>query len=391
MRITLPGGCQCSAPSIYPKNYKTSAHSIKVDWYIQFRFFDPVNAPNGKRIIVKGGINAIKDWKERTYNIKLMLEKLTDRLKEGFNPITNITISDEPTENLPFNKALDFGLQSLSVDPMTKKDISNVITWVKKAVVVAGFARLPVKEVSKKHIRKVLEHVAKLKPETFSDNLYNHYLKYLQIVFTELSEQEIVIANPVKDIKRRKVVKKPRPVLTSEEREKIKEFLTQYPDFARFVHIFFHSGGRIRELCRLQGKHVNLGLQQFRTLIKKGKNYRWVERTIKDVALPYWIDQMKDCDAEDYVFSKNLTPGPKPIRAEQITRRWRTHIKQKLGITADLYSLKHLNTDETAALTDIHTAAQQNAHTSPVITLKHYAFGESDRKHEKLKKIGNKF
>jgi hypothetical protein len=84
-------------------------------------------------------------------------------------------------------------------------------------------------------------------------------------------------------------------------------------------------------------------------------------------------------------------PGPKAIRTEQITRRWYTHVKKDLNITADFYSLKHLNTDETAAMLSLEDAAAHNSHTSTVITMKHYAVGEKERQHERLKKVGNKF
>lgn len=62
-----------------------------------------------------------------------------------------------------------------------------------------------------------------------------------------------------------------------------------------------------------------------------------------------------------------------------------------LGIKGDFYSLKHSNLDETAAALDINAAAAMAGHTTPVITLKHYAHGEKERQHERLKKVANTF
>ena len=107
--------------------------------------------------------------------------------------------------------------------------------------------------------------------------------------------------------------------------------------------------------------------------------------------MPLWIAQVAGASPENYVFSEGLLPGTTAIKSYQITKRWYRLVKKKLGITADFYSLKHLNTDETAALLDIKDAAAQNSHTSTVITMKHYAFGEKDRQNERLKKVGNKF
>jgi len=102
---------------------------------------------------------------------------------------------------------------------------------------------------------------------------------------------------------------------------------------------------------------------------------------------------MKGCGGEDYVFGLGLKPSKRetPIRSDQITKRWNRLVKNKLGIEADFYSLKHLNTDETAALLGLEAAALQNSHTSTIITFKHYALGEKGRQLERLKKVGNKF
>ena len=67
------------------------------------------------------------------------------------------------------------------------------------------------------------------------------------------------------------------------------------------------------------------------------------------------------------------------------------HVKKKLGITADFYSLKHLNLDEISGALDIEAAAMMAGHTSPVITMKHYAVNEKDREMERLRKVNNKF
>jgi hypothetical protein len=104
----------------------------------------------------------------------------------------------------------------------------------------------------------------------------------------------------------------------------------------------------------------------------------------------------ESCGPEDFVFSKGLKPGIKQIRADQITRRWRRHVKGKvenggLGITADFYSLKHLNLDETAAVLDSKDASAMASHTTPVITIKHYLTNETERQNTRLQKVANPF
>ena len=69
---------------------------------------------------------------------------------------------------------------------------------------------------------------------------------------------------------------------------------------------------------------------------------------------------MKQCKTEHYIFSIGLKPGHKPIKAYQIGKRWYRLVKKKLGISADLNSLKHLHTTEVVDLLNEVEAARHN-------------------------------
>ena len=126
--------------------------------------------------------------------------------------------------------------------------------------------------------------------------------------------------------------------------------------------------------------------------VKKGQKLSEEWRTIKTIALPFWVELHAMAEPGQYIFHKGLNPGTcdKPIRAEQITRRWRRHVKEKLGITADIYSLKHSNLDEIAANFGVSRAQEAAGHSTPVITMT-YLHGEKERAHERLKDAGNEF
>ena len=97
------------------------------------------------------------------------------------------------------------------------------------------------------------------------------------ILYSELCELEAVESNPVRDIKKKKVVKHIRQVLTPEERVKVNQHLqTNYPEFHRFLHIFFHSGARISELLRLKESDVELASQRYKLIVQKGRSYKQV-------------------------------------------------------------------------------------------------------------------
>ena len=210
------------------------------------------------------------------------------------------------------------------------------------------------------------------------------------IIYAELADRDIVDSNFIKDIRKQYEVKKIRQVLTQKERKKIKKHLSKYPEFLRYINIFFHAGVRNSELLRVKVRDVDLKNQQYQVTILKGKNRRQEIKVIKDIALPYWRKQIKGADLEHYVFSRGLLPGSAPIRQEQISERWKRHVKS-LGITADFYPLKHLGLDEVAAELSAKDAARLASHTTPVVTISHYLGGEKQRQMARIRKVRNKF
>ncbi len=153
------------------------------------------------------------------------------------------------------------------------------------------------------------------------------------------------------------------------------------------------------ELLRVQAKHVDLENQRFKVLVKKGRRGKKKLRTktIMDVALPYWEALLQGSQPNDYIFSVGLKPGAKQIRREQLTRRWQTHVKEDLGIKADLYSLKHLHTTEVIDILEqqdlpigeaTKQLAEHNTESQKMIA-KVYDINRNKREHNKVKGIIN--
>lgn len=400
--LQLPNGCHCSNPSISPKNWKTVAASAKKDWYIQYYFYDPRNKlDNGKikpkLIIYKGGINQYKTTAERKSIIKKVYDELLHLLQiEGFNPIAGTkyiaattSLEIEPTTR--FIIALRQAFAKIKIERSTYNDIKCTLKQVEKAASELNYTSMYISDIRRKHIKTLLDHLQKTSIN-FSAHKYNKTRINLMLLFKELLELEAVDTNPIREISKMKITQRLRVLLTEDERIEVDAHLKKsYPEFWRFLHIFFHSGARECELLKIKVRDINVARQTFKVTVNKGRGSKEMQRTIKNIALPLWVELIEGAKADDYIFSRGLKPGPDAIHRDQITRRWRMHVKEKLGIKADLYSLKHLNLDETAALLDINAAAAQAGHTSTVITMKHYTLGEKERQHNRLKGVANGF
>lgn len=139
----LPNNCRIGKMSVVPKNWKTTKGKIaesnlKSEWYIVYRFYDD---NTGKvRQIKKRGMNDLESLSERITATKYLLANELELLESGYNPITNQQFIEEtlnpdiPTENTPFNMALDMALKSIDVEKHTKEDLTSVSGFIKAEI-----------------------------------------------------------------------------------------------------------------------------------------------------------------------------------------------------------------------------------------------------------------
>ncbi|WP_025125680.1 tyrosine-type recombinase/integrase [Myroides odoratimimus] len=395
---------QCYFTDIWvsPKDFKKAKKaSLTKQWYVQCYFYDPkFKDKYPKGFPYRKKINKFQTLKERIEAAEYLLLEIPALFKQGYNPITKLYMVDkedqelDPThisEESSFLHALNWAYNNVEVSQSTKNDIKGILKYVTEAVVRLAFDELEIKTVKKKHIRFVLDNIQK-ETGPFSAHKFNKYRSYLSILFKELEEYEIIENNFVKSIRKKTELREPREVLTKEQRTLVNNHLKDnYISFWRFTNIFFHSGARISELLDLKVKDVNLDKGTFRILVKKGKQFIHTNKVIKDIALPFWERAIIGAHDDQYVFSNGLVPGDNRIRREQIQRRWKTHVKDKLGITADFYALKHLNLDDIAEIYSIEDAASAAGHTSTRMVITHYAVGEKERRNNKIRVLNNNF
>ena len=402
--LQLPNGCRCSELTVFPSNWDKAGASVKKDWRIQFYFFDPLHKkryPSGKYCPIKGGMNRLHTLAERREAVKILLEEIQQLLEGGYNPITKITtapidIAAAIDPATPFIAALRRAQHEMDVTKKCKLDLTSVVKYTELAAVQLKLSTLPICDVKRRHIKLIMGQLAKTK-KAWSDNTHNYYRAHLMMLFNELLEYDAIETNPAKDLKKNATIKKQRQTLSAEETAIIDAFTRErFPRMNLLIHIFYHSGARTTEIFRVQGKDVNLKEQTVKYTILKGKNPREVTRPIKDVALPHWIQAMENCRPEDFVFSKGLEPGPVAISSNQMTRRWKCHIKGKdkikdgLTIIADWYSLKHLNTTRTSEALGSADAAKQNEQDEALV-VKIYDTNYKKRQDERIKKVDHRF
>lgn len=279
--IQLPNNCRMGKVSIYPSNWKTTKASLKVTWRIVYRFYDD-NIGTQKQIR-KQGMNDLEDLLERQAATKVILQNEIELLKEGYNPIVNRQTKeasekeDIPSEKKTFNQAIDMALKSIDVEKHTKEDLTSVSGFVKMAAEKLKFdgqriSDTPIGKIRKRDIRAIFDYLSKRR--NWSNNTYNYYRSHMMMFYKELGEFDAVESNIPRELSKKNTVKTTRILLTSDQRKKVKEkIISKNYRYWLFINMFFHSGARITEFCRLKISDVNLECQTVTFLIKKRKQW----------------------------------------------------------------------------------------------------------------------
>ncbi len=387
-REYLDNGCSFTNPIVQPKNWDKGTPDTEAPWRIRYRYFDPVLAPAGRQFSIRD-MNQYKTLGQRREVVRGILTALRIRLlKDGWNPISNkeAEISAGGLPPMNFIAALNFAHARLECGERTKKQVRHVVAHAATAIRALGYD-MPISEVRRKHVRFVLDRIGANK-QGWTAHGFNLYRTSFKMLFNILNELEATEIDPISGIKKMQTVIKVKQTLTEKEREKInKHLIANFPAFYRFVHIFFHSGARISELMRLRGADVDLAGQRFKVAVIKGKRKTEVWKTIKDIALPFW-GQLR-AKPNQFVFSLDLVPGEIPLNPVQLSRRWRHYVKVPLGITAGLYSLKHLSTTQTVDLLSVAEAAAHNSHAGEAMVLKIYDTKRGTRERDRIKSLNN--
>jgi site-specific recombinase XerC len=416
MTNLINNGCSFSDVWVSPSNWKTisAKKGLEANWYVQCNFYDPrFKEKYPKGFPFRKKLNRLKTIEDRRSAVQIYLEEIPKLLRDKkFNPITNefeVIDNDLLSSKSNFRKALHI-YDKLQVSHNTKIDLKSVVV---NFIKVADKLNIDIEigELHSGHIRDVLDAL------NISNDRFNKYLTYLSMIFAELCEKRIILTNPVRDIRKRKTIKKSREVFEINELEQIFEYLkSNYYEFYRYGMIFFHSGSRTTELFRVQKFNVNLDKKEYKTLILKGSSHKEVKKPILKNVIEFWDELIDECKNDsDFLFGKGLKPNEKPIKSYQITKRFKRLVKDKLcfaggklititeseknklvysKITADFYSLKHLFLDELDRVTSdtpvLNLSKELACHTTN-ITERTYLVGKADRKNEILKNIDISF
>lgn len=376
-------GCSYTELWVSPANWqKATKKDLDKDWYVQCIFFDPrYEKKYPKGFPYRKKANKPQTIEERKALISFLLKNIPQQFNNGYNPITKkyMNLRDEGLyPDLLFIEAFKRALEIKSGTKSHLYNIKRAIERLEEASEALGMQYIKVKDLRRVDLKIMLDYLQ------LPDKYYNKFVIYFSSLYRVLIEYECCESNITRDIYPKKTFKEPRLVLEKNELDRIKELLEKtHPEFYRYMMIFLYSGARNTELFRLQRKDVDLDKQEFVILLEKGGQYKRCTKVILSPSLEYWREVCEECQSpDDYLFSLNFVPSKKMGHTEIVTRFWKRNVKDKLGIEADFYALKHYMLDNLDSDTAMLLASHTNKNTTAI-----YQVNKAKKDREMLKQL----
>ena len=376
-------GCSYTEFWVSPANWqKATKKDLDKEWYVQCTFFDPrYEKKYPKGFPYRKKANRPNTIEERKAMISFLLKNIPKQLNDGYNPIIKKYMHLQKEGLYPDLHFIEAFRRALEIKTGTKSHLYNIkcaIDRLEKASEVLEMQNIKVKDLRRVDLKRMLDWLQ------LPDKYYNRFVIYFSSLYRELIEYECCESNITRDIYPKKTFKEPRLVLEKNELDKVKEHLEEhYPDFYRYMMIFLYSGARNTELFRLQRKDVDLDKQEFVILLEKGGQYKRCTKVILSPALEYWKEVCEECQSpDDYLFSLNFVPNKKIGHTEIVTRFWKRNVKDKLGVDADFYALKHYMLDNLDSDTAMLLASHTNKNTTAI-----YQVNKAKKDREMLKRL----
>jgi integrase len=359
---TVPRLVKGKKPIKIPKGSNLEKEWAKNIWYVNYTF-------NGKQYRIKGDINRIKDYRDKSYAAEVLLQSIKDDLKNGFNPSSpEAFIAQIANENISLTDAIVKYIEELETYAR-RKTISSYKS--KLHYLNEAFPEKLVKSFTSTEIEKYIHgKIHSNKPAKLFINgnsielkksiqWTSHTVRSAKGVFRAFFQWCIKNSyyhgsNPVSKIEAKKirseVAPKPRHIpFTKEDISVLMAYLDKHDKptafFARFINSTCLRPG---EICKLRLKDIDLAKKLITVPLDTTKNTKKTSVDIIDIESNLCREIIK-LKVEEYPSDYFLTStsdsiiGPVSLGSNIPYKRFTKALKalrlDEKGYT--LYSFKH--------------------------------------------------
>lgn len=324
-------------PKICPKDLK-----MDKEWFVFFRISHPDTGIK-KMFKYRGELNNIENLKERKKTAENMAYMLREKLRKGWNPITD-NVREKPEDKSlieSLTEILDgkLAIMRKSSNKTYKKITATFFEYMNQA----KLSHLKPSEFNFQMAYAYMDYL--LIKKKYSGKTYNNHFEVMKIFFNALCDRRIITENPFKGIRKMNEEDGKNFPFTDNEKEKLKAYFEKKDrHFYVACMLTYYCFLRRTELIGLRVEDINL--EKKTIIIHSGvsKNHKQQSVTIPTQLEPLLREiNLDQYPGHWYVFGKdqkvNELPTKKP---DYISYKFRK-IADDLGIDKrkGYYSHKH--------------------------------------------------
>lgn len=309
------------------------------EWYVYLHAKHPTTGEMKRK---RYKLNHIKSITERRRYAKKLIEELTNKLYQGWNPWVNVSGQQLST----WSKVTTNYLRIVAKEH--RPDTLRAYTSVLK---VTGEYFMNVRQLP---APLQMQHItAQLMGELFnhlyiernvSERTFNNYLLCLRTFFLWCVNNGYMTADPVANIKKKHAAKKEQVFISEPERQALRAVLKDdNPMLLTMCQLIFYCLIRRTEMTRLKVQHIDLqnGLIHLPGTISKNKKSQAVtmpKQLIREIAEYLGAGQYTE---DMYLFGVGGCPGRVAVKPKWISTQFAKYAKKaNLPNNATFYALK---------------------------------------------------
>ena len=311
-------------------------HKTKNGWYIDYYAFHPGEMKLHRKQV---RLNKIKSITERSRFAKRLVQKINQKLNEGWNPFIE---QEAPKSFFRLSQAIkSFKNDKRNLRPDSLRAYNNFLKLFQEWSEARFNADTFIINIDGNVAVNYMEDMWK---RDIATRRYNNYLRFQILLWNWLIEHKFTKANPFQSIKKKKESNKKRIMdIAQEDRIKIRDYLRMHnKKYLAIVFLAFHTLLRPKEITFLKARNIDLKKQVIYISGSFSKNHNDRIATIPNVMVPLLKEILFYVRKDDFIFTdNNFNPGKKQATRRYISRYWeslRNHLEIKKEV--QFYSLR---------------------------------------------------
>lgn len=311
-------------------------HKTKNGWYIDYYAFHHGEMKLHRKQV---RLNKIKSITERSRFAKRLVQKINQKLNEGWNPFIE---QEAPKSFFRLSQAIkSFKNDKRNLRPDSLRAYNNFLKLFQEWSEARFNADTFIINIDGNVAINYMEDMWK---RDIATRRYNNYLRFQILLWNWLIEHKFTKANPFQSIKKKKESNKKRIMdIAQEDRIKIRDYLRMHnKQYLAIVFLAFHTLLRPKEITFLKARNIDLKKQVIYISGSFSKNHNDRIATIPNVMVPLLKEILLYVRKDDFIFTdNNFNPGKKQATRRYISRYWeslRNHLEIKKEV--QFYSLR---------------------------------------------------